>query len=188
MKGDPLSWERCEVLCGRVFDAIDWRALGTVYFNEDGESEWQQRRGKLLETGFEWARSLLRRLPADGCSLHVGAGVAEIPVLIAETCVRGRTVKAVNLRRRECEILGAALRRHHLADKIRIEPVDAAEIVAGVTYDHLGCVSLFTDPETWSHLSEVTYGRVPAVQIDIHQFAAEREEAAAREMKRACKI
>lgn len=176
MRG-KLSWERCEVLCDRVFNAIDWAALGELYFHEDGEAEWQQRREKLMEFGFDWARALLRRLPNEGASLHVGAGVAELPVLIAEVCVRGRSVRAVNLRVRECEILEKALRRHHLRDRVRIEPVNAGTIAAETSYDHLGCVSLFTDPQTWPHLSEVTYGRLAPVQIDISQFETERSKA-----------
>lgn len=174
-----LSWERCEVLCDRVFNAIDWSALGKLYFHEAGEAEWQQRRDKLMEFGFEWAKALMRRLPEEGGSLYVGAGVAELPVLIAEVCVRGRSVRAANLRVRECEILGDALRRHHLRDRVRIEPIDAGAIAAETPYDHLGCVSLFTDPESWPHLSEITYGRLAPVQIDIGKFETERAEARA---------
>ena len=176
-KKERLSWERCEVLCTRVFNAIDWAALGDLYFNEDGEAEWEHRRDKLLEFGFEWARALFRRVPEEGGSLYVGAGVAELPVMIAEACLRGRKVRATNLRVRECEILGDALRRHQLRGLVEIEAVDAGTIAAEASYDHLGCVSLFTDPQTWPHLSDVTYGRVAPVQIDVGQFEREREEA-----------
>lgn len=178
MRG-KLSWERSQELCGRVFKAIDWSALGDLYFHEDGEAEWEHRRDKLMEYGFEWARSLLRRLPDEGGSFYAGAGVAELPVMIAEVCVRGRSVRAANLRVRECEILGDALRRHHLRDRVRIEPVNASTIVTEASYDHLGCVSLFTDPESWPHLSGITYGRLAPVQIDVGQFETERTKARA---------
>jgi hypothetical protein len=60
---------------------------------------------------------------------------------------------------------------------VRFEERDAGEVAAAGGYDHLGCVSLFTDPETWPLLSDVTYGRVPPVQIDVERFSAERGQA-----------
>jgi hypothetical protein len=36
---------------------------------------------------------------------------------------------------------------------------------------------LFTDPESWPLLSDVAYGRIAPVQVDVEQFVAERESA-----------
>lgn len=171
-----LSWDGCARLCERVLDALDWEALGAIYFHADGERELRARRARLLEQGMGLARAVLRRLSRDGRSLHVGAGLVELPVLIAECRVRARTVRAVNLRRRECEVVNEALRRHGLRE-LRLEPVDAAAAAAAGGYDHLGCISVFTDPETWPLLSDVAYGRIAPVQLDVERFLAEREAA-----------
>jgi hypothetical protein len=44
-------------------------------------------------------------------------------------------------------------------------------------FDHVGCISVFTDPETWPMLSAVAYGRIAPVQVDVESFVAERERA-----------
>lgn len=173
------SWQRCRELATRVLEGLDWRALGDLYFHEQGQDQWRARLPQVLELGMEWAQALLRRLGADGASLHVGAGVAELPVLLAERLVRGRRVRAVNRRAAECELLEAGLRRAGLTGVLRFQPIDAAAAAAAGDYDHLGCVSLFTDPETWPVLSGVTYGRIAPVQLDLERFAAEREAARA---------
>jgi hypothetical protein len=41
---------------------------------------------------------------------------------------------------------------------------------------------VFTDPETWPVLSDVAYGRVAPVQVDVERFVAERQVA--RELAR----
>jgi hypothetical protein len=178
MTGERWSWDRCAAACERLFESLDWQALGAIYFHADGAAHWLQRRTALLELGFQWARELLRRVPGGGRSLYVGAGVAELPVLLAERCVAGRAVQALNRNRRECELIARGLHAVGLEDELAIEPADAASSeVRG--YDHLGCVSVFTDPETWPVLSGVAYGRLPPVQVDVAQFVRERDAARA---------
>jgi hypothetical protein len=172
------SWERWRQALEALFAALDWRELGDLYFHDRGAERWQEMRGKVLDLGEEWARAALRRLQAGGRTLCVGAGVAELPALLAERCVRGRAVRAVNRSTRECEILGAGLARAGLAARLAGEPVDGAAAAAAGGYDHLACVSLFTDPGTWPQLSAVAYGRIAPVQLDVDAFA--RERAAAR--------
>lgn len=170
-------WEAWAQALGRALDALDWRALGDVYFHEDGEKLLRNRREPVERLGAVWARALLRRLPAGGRSLHVGAGLAELPAMLAEVLVAGRTVRAVNLRGEECAILDRALQQAGLSDRLRIEHLDAGGVEPGTTYDHLGVVSLFTDPETWPTLSDISYGRICPVQVDVDAFVRERDHA-----------
>ncbi len=60
-----LSWDRCRELCGRVLDALDWAALGRIYFHEDGEQELLARRSDILDMGLEHARELHKRAEGD---------------------------------------------------------------------------------------------------------------------------
>ncbi len=172
-----LSWDRCRELCGRVLDALDWAALGRIYFHEDGEQELLARRSDILDMGLEHARELHKRVGPKGTSLHVGAGLAELVVMIAEVVVRDRSVRAVNLRSRECELINHALKRHQLSKQITLEAVDARAAAEQGGYDHLSCVSLFTDPETWPMMSAVSYGRIAPIQVDVDQFVRERTDA-----------
>jgi hypothetical protein len=160
-----------------VLDCLDWARLGDVYFHEDGEQELRERRKAILGCGMTLAELLLPQLPKVGASLWVGAGVAELPVLLAEAMRGGRRVVAANLRAEECAILNKALviAAPHVA--LRYEAVDARVAAPEATFDHLGCVSLFTDPESWPLLSDVAYGRIAPVQIDVEQFVAERDSA-----------
>ena len=79
----PKEWHEVEKLTRRVFEAADWRALGEVYFHEDGEQHWADRRKLVVELGVQLARRLALQVPRGGASLWVGAGVAELPVLLA---------------------------------------------------------------------------------------------------------
>lgn len=167
-------------LASRVLDALDWKALGAIYFHWGGERLWTKRRGAVLELGERLARALLPRLAPGGASLWVGAGVAELPVLLAEALAGNRTIVACNLRAQECELLNAGLVAAAAELPLRIVAENACAAAAGQTFDHVGCISVFTDPETWPVLSDVAYGRVPPVQLDVDRFVAER--AAAREL------
>lgn len=174
----PLADGRAvAALARRVFAACDWRQLGELYFHEHGERHWRERLPRVLELGGALARRLLRALPRHGRSLWVGAGVAELPVLLAETLQHERTVVAANRRTAECELLNAALAAADLP--LRYVAGDARSVLPGDTFDHVGCISVFTDPETWPVLSDVAYGRVAPVQLDVERFMAERGEAQA---------
>jgi hypothetical protein len=163
-----------------VLDALDWQALGEIYFHWGGEPFWRAKRAGVVELGERLARALLPRLPRRGASLWVGAGVAELPVLLAEVMLAQRTVVAANLRERECDVLNAGLAAAAPDALLRFAAIDARAAAPGETFDHVGCISVFTDPETWPLLSGVAYGRIAPVQLDVERFAAER--AAAREL------
>ena len=177
MSAAEWSWDSWRDATERLLAALDWQELGEIYFHEHGEERWSQIRPQVFELGEVWARALLKRVPQGGRSLYVGAGVAELPVLIAERCIRGRSLRAVNRSTRECDVLMAGLASVGLAGIIKIEPMDGAIAAAYGGYDHLGCVSLFSDPETWPLLSGVAYGRIPPVHLDVEAFVREREQA-----------
>jgi hypothetical protein len=168
------------LLARRVLEACDWRELGQLYFHDDGERHWREKRPALVPLGERLARALLPRVPRGGASLWVGAGVAELPVVLAEVLLRERQVVAASLRARECELLNEALAAAAPEVELRWVAADARAAVPGATFDHVGCISVFTDPETWPLLSDVAYGRIAPVQIDVERFVSERD--AAREL------
>lgn len=163
----------------RVLAALDWRALGAIYFHEDGEAHWRAKRPQVLSLGDRLARRLLARVPRRGASLWVGAGVAELPVLLAETMLHERRVVAANLRREECDVLNAGLAAAAPELALRFVAEDACVVAGDAVFDHLGCISVFTDPETWPVVSAVAYGRMAPVQLDVTAFVAERDRARA---------
>lgn len=177
MKKPGADWSSVAALHRRIAAACDWQALGEIYFHWGGEQFWAEKAPQVGELGERLARALLPKVRAAGASLWVGAGVAELPVLLAEVMLRGRDVVATNLREREVAVLNAALDKVAPELPLRYVAGDAAEVAAGRAFDHLGCISVFTDPETWPVLSDVAYGRVPPVQVDVERFVAEREAA-----------
>ena len=177
MKRSSADWPTVTMLARRVLGELDWQALGEVYFHWGGERFWQERLPQVGTLGEALARRLGREVPRGGASLWVGAGVAELPVLLAEVLLFERSVVAANLRERECEVLNAGLQAVAPDVPVRFTAGDARAVEAGRTFDHLGCISVFTDPETWPVLSDVAYGRIAPVQVDVERFVAEREAA-----------
>lgn len=182
MSPSPNDWLEVEKLVKKVFDAIDWVGLGEIYFHEDGEQHWQDRRKLAIELGLLLARRLEHHVKPEGTSLWVGAGVAELPVMLAEVLLLKRSVVAANLLGEECDILNAALAKAAPHVTLFYEAGDAREVAGDQAFDHLGCISVFTDPEIWPVVSAVAYGRLPPVQLDLDQFAKERDDV--RELAR----
>ena len=91
-----------------VFSRLDYDALGDVYCEEGGEAFWKAHKNKCQTMGIRIAEALKRRLSRTGRSLYVGAGVAELPMLVMETLDLNRTVEAYNLREREAGLLNSA--------------------------------------------------------------------------------
>src|SRR5712691_10449608 len=92
----------------RIFENLDYAALGPIYCDEGGDAFWEERRGPCQELGIKLATVLRDRLRPGGRSLYVGAGVAELPPLVMETAELGRTVAAYNLRTDEAGVLNCA--------------------------------------------------------------------------------
>lgn len=151
-----------------VFQRLDYEALGPIYCHEGGDEFWRAKRVPAQRLGLALAGALLRRLKRGGRSLYVGAGVAELPMLLAETLDLNRRVEAYTLRRREVRILNRACR----PTPVRFTAADA--LAAHGLFDHLWIVSVLNDPETYPNLSPLSYGRADPLRFDPDGFAAER--------------
>lgn len=166
---------RIEALLG----SLDYAALGPIYCDSGGDAFWQAHRGPVLELGMRWATEAGARFSPGGRSLYVGAGVAELPVMVTEVLDLERRCVAANLRRAECDVLDAALRAAGLDERLRLHCGSAVDLVdAG--FDHLAVVNVLDDPQTYPAVSEVTYGLASALDLDVEAFV--RERAAVRRL------
>ena len=91
-----------------IFARLDYGRLGPIYCDEGGDEFWAAKRGLCQRLGLKLAKALLPRLQPGGTSLYVGAGVAEIPLLLMESLDLGRQVLACNLRKQEVQVLNRA--------------------------------------------------------------------------------
>lgn len=151
-----------------IFKKLDYDVLGPVYCDEGGDDFWRAKRQPCQRLGIKLAEALLRRLTPGGRSLLVGAGVAEIPVLVMETLELGRQVSVFNLRQDEVRVLNRACRS--LPFRFRAQDADKA---AG-WFDHLWIVSVLNDPERFPELSPLTYGRANPLTFQPAKFVVER--------------
>ena len=151
-----------------VFDRLDYKRLESVYCYEGGDEFWQKKREPCRRLGMRVAEVLIRKLCPGGRSLYVGAGVTELPALLAESIELQRQVEPYNLRRSEVSILNRACRS--LSVRFRAQDASSA---AGL-FDHLWIVSVLNDPERFPHLAPLSYGRADPVTFDPVQFRKER--------------
>ncbi|MBH0208800.1 MAG: hypothetical protein A4C66_02810 [Nitrospira sp. HN-bin3] len=151
-----------------VFAHLDYKRLESVYCYEGGDEFWQVKREPCRRLGTKVAEALVPRLPRDGRSLYIGAGVAELPVLIAEAVDRERQVEPYNLRQAEVVVLNRACRDLPVCFLAR----DAAS--AQGRFDHLWMVSVLNDPERFPHLSPLSYGQANPVTFNPIEFQKER--------------
>ena len=152
----------------RIFDALDYAALGPIYCHEGGDAFWEERRGLCQNLGSKLAGVLRDRLAPNGRSLYVGAGIAELPVLMMETMELNRTVEAYNLRADEVPVLNAAC----AGMPFKFRAKDAREAVG--TFDHVWIVSVLNDPECFPELGALSSGRANPVTFAPDAFAVER--------------
>jgi hypothetical protein len=151
-----------------VFGRLNYERLSPIYCDEGGDAFWNDRRGPCQTLGVALAEVLLNRLQAGGRSLYVGAGVAELPVLLMEALDLGRNIDAFNLRVSEVEVLNQACK----GLPFRISGHDARS--ARGTFDHLWIVSVLNDPEQYPEVSALSYGRANPATFDPMAFAEER--------------
>ncbi|MGH7229906.1 MAG: hypothetical protein ACREJU_00925 [Nitrospiraceae bacterium] len=156
-----------------IFDQLDYKALAAIYCDEGGEEFWKDRRELCQTLGIRVAEVLRNRLRPEGQSLYVGAGVAEIPMLVMETTELRRKVAAFNLRTEEVAVLNAACK----ALSFQFSAGDAA--VARGTFDHLWIVSVLNDPERFPELSALSYGRANPVTFNPTVFMQQRDAVTA---------
>lgn len=151
-----------------VFDRLNYKTLGRVYCYEGGDDFWEAKRKPCLRLGTKLAEALLKQLPRRGRSLYVGAGVAELPPLLAEALEYHRQVEPYNLRRSEVAALNHACR----SQPVKFRARDAASAKGSV--DHLWIVSVLNDPERFPHVAPLSYGRADPVTFDPIKFLRER--------------
>ena len=152
----------------KLFARLDYQALGPVYCYEGGDEFWRAKRGPSQRLGLAIANALRRHLATEGRSLYVGAGVAELPILLMETLDLGRAVEPYNLRRSEVAVLNHACR----ALPVRFLARDAAG--ASGRFDHLWMVSVLNDPERFPDLSPLAYGNADPVTFNPSRFERQR--------------
>ena len=155
-------------LIAGVFDRLDYKRLEPVYCYEGGDEFWRAKRKPCERLGISLAQALLRKLPRGGRSLYVGAGVAELPVLLAEAMDLQRQVEPYNLRRSEVTALNRACR----GTPVRFHARTAAS--ARGRFDHLWIVSVLNDPERFPDLSPLSYGNMNPVTFNSARFELQR--------------
>jgi hypothetical protein len=153
----------------KVFHRLEYRTLGQVYCYEEGEEFWKAKREPCRRLGIRISEALLARLKPEGRSLYVGAGVAELPVLLAESLELQRAVFAYNLRRLEVASLNRAC--HDMPVRFYVKDARKAE----GKFDHLWIVSVLNDPERFPHVAPLSYGRADPVTFDPALFQKERK-------------
>ncbi len=151
-----------------MFALLDYKRLESVYCYEGGDEFWRAKREPCRRLGTKIAESLVRKLGPGGRSLYVGAGVTELPAVVAEVLERQRHVEPYNLRRSEVVVLNRAIRS--LSIKFRAQD---ASLATGL-FDHLWMVSVLNDPERFPHLAPLSYGRADPVTFDPVGFQKER--------------
>jgi hypothetical protein len=165
-------------LIAGVFDRLDYKRLEPVYCYEGGNEFWRAKRKPCERLGISLSQALLKRLPQGGRSLYVGAGVAELPVLLAEAIELQRQVEPYNLRRSEVTALNRACRNL----PVRFHSQDAA--TAKGRFDHLWIVSVLNDPERFPDLSPLSYGN--ANPVTFHPIRFERQRRIVRSIVNRC--
>ena len=151
-----------------VFNQIDLQKLGPVYCYEGGDEFWKAKRAPCERLGINLSQALLRKLPQGGRSLYVGAGVAELPCLLAEAIELDRQVEPYNLRRSEVTVLNRACDGTPV--KFRATTAEQAK----GTFDHLWIVSVLNDPERFPDLSPLSYGNLDPVTFNPAKFEQQR--------------
>jgi hypothetical protein len=151
-----------------VFDHLDYQKLGPIYCYEGGDEFWKAKRKPCERLGINLSRALLRKLPRGGRSLYVGAGVAELPVLLAEAIELTRQVEPYNLRRSEVAVLNRAC----VGTPVKFYAT-TAEKAKGM-FDHLWIVSVLNDPERFPDLSPLSYGNANPVTFSPARFERQR--------------
>ena len=175
---EPSLRPRTRQVIREVFAKLDYTVLGDVYCDEGGEAFWKVHRTKCQTMGVRIGEALKQRLPQKGKSLYVGAGVAELPLLVLETLELNRTIQAYNLREQEVDVLnracaGLPFTIHATGAQTAHGPVD-----------HLWMASVLNDPECFPETSALAYGRADPVRFDPAAFQRERTQV--QELLDAC--
>jgi hypothetical protein len=157
-----------KALIRKIYAQLDYKTLGNLYCYEGGDEFWRAKRKPCERLGINLSQALLKKLPRGGRSLYVGAGVAELPVLLAEAIELQRQVEPYNLRRSEVTVLNHACRD----TPVKLRARSAAQ--ARGLFDHLWIVSVLNDPERFPDLSPLSYGNANPVTFNPGRFEQQR--------------
>jgi len=143
---------------------LNWPLLGQTYCDGDGSTFFDEvLLDQVLDTGLELVDSLAAALPRRGAarSVYVGAAVAELPLLLAETLVLDREVHWLNLPGPEVNELRRGLQV--VSTKLGVHLPQPATHglmrVPDASCDHLWLASVLTDPEAFPSLHDRLYER-----------------------------
>ena len=148
---------------GEVLGELDWELLGRASCDGDGTPFFDAAlRGRVLDTGLVLAGDLFEALgDTQHASLYLGAEVAELPPMLAESLVLGRRVEWLNLDGPIPRELARALAAVQSRLGIELPTPKFCDLadVAPRSCDHLWIVSVLTDPDHFPALHDELYGR-----------------------------
>lgn len=144
--------------------ALDWPLLGRTYCEGDGSGFFDEDLlDQVLDTGLELVDSLAAVLPTSGPrrSVYLGAAVAELPLVLAETLVLDREVHWLNVAGPEVDELRRGLQAVSVKLGLRLPQPQTHGLgpVAAASCDHLWMASVLTDPEAFPTLHDRLYER-----------------------------
>ncbi len=155
----------------RIEATIDWPRLERVYCDVEPDIPagelvgffGAEAREAQAEAALRFAADLGQRLSQGGASLYVGAGVAEIAPIVAETVLLGRSVRFVTLPGAEAEELARAFAAASVGlpralPRIETRPLES---LALGPVDHVWFASVLTDPEAFPALHRALYETGP---------------------------
>jgi hypothetical protein len=156
---DPETVQRFAALAVTAWEQLDWPLLEGLYCEGDASGFFgPQQRQAVLEAALAFGADLGETLSVGGASRYVGAGVAELVPLLAETLLLGRRVSVETLPGPEVDELDrvlAALQSQAGVDLPRF----GGPRPAGGRWDHLWLASVLTDPEAFPALHLALYER-----------------------------
>ena len=155
-------------LITHILTQLDYVALGNIYCDDRGDAFWKNRKRPCQQLGTRIASSLRQRLAPNGRSLYVGAGVAELPMLIMETTELHRSIAAHNLRKDEVVILNKTCAEQPFTF------LATNALHAQGRFDHLWLVSVLNDPECYPETSALSYGRATPFTFNPDIFKKEQ--------------
>lgn len=156
--------ERFGQLYAALLAELNWSLLEAHYCEGDSSGFFgAEAIDALADASLKFASDLLECLPRGGRSLYVGAGVAELAMILAESLLLEREICAVRLADAETEELNRALAvvEQGAGEGVRLPRLSTELLVDLVLEpsDHLWFVSVATDPQAFPALHALAYNR-----------------------------
>jgi len=158
---EPL--QRFAAALGALMGELDWELLGRSYCEGDGSDFFDDElRQAILDTGLHFAEDLGPALgDPPGCSLYLGAEIAELPLILVESLVLGRRVEWLNIDCAQTRELVRAIRAVGARLSLELPEPRVRELaeIEPESCDHLWMVSVLTDPDGFPALHDELYER-----------------------------